>query len=75
MKNPKKLNCHFWCLDQCLLKINTKCAFDWKNYIETLLKKYPSHSGGKKKLEHKVQSRSIKVLKNLRIVLGRKEFK
>ena len=79
MKNSKKLNCHFWCLNECLLKINTKCNFNWNDFMNKLSKikrpYFPPQSGGKKKLEHKDQISSKEVLKNLRLMIDRKEQK
>lgn len=76
MKKPiKKLDCHFWCLETCLLTIKTKCDFDWDEFMKEVNKKYPPRSVGKKKLEHKVQIRSTEVLKNLRLMIERKEKK
>ena len=43
--------------------------------MKELDQKYPPHSVGEKKLVHKVQIRTTEVLKNLRLMIERKEKK
>lgn len=83
-------NCdHFWCFEnECLLNIKAKkLTFNWDEWISKIItleeklvknafqKNIPLLSEGGEKVAHEDQRRAKDLLKNLRLVLGRKEKK